>query len=101
MKIIAPPNITLPNGIIASFAQFIQNDILSDVQFGRDFEHLQVAYRIHNAVAQPKLVDSPFTIELTDSDHQLLKSVMMKPTNGYQPTMAIHLMPFFQAVINT
>jgi len=92
MKIIAPPDIKLPNGITASFISFIQNDILSDVQFGRDFEHLQVAYRIHKAVAQP-------TIELTNSDHQILKSVMQKPTNGYQPTMAIHLMPFFNAIL--
>jgi hypothetical protein len=95
MQIVIPPDITLPDKQTVSFKQFLVNSILTDKQFGRNLQTLQAAHRIHQATSTSKEF-----IELSEADHELLVAVIRQPTNGYNPTTAIHLMPFFNAVID-
>lgn len=95
MKIQIPPDIVLPDKQVVKFVDFLCNSILTDRQFGQNLKTLQAAAHIHQACQLNKEF-----IELSDDDHKLLVEIVAQPTNGYNPVIAIHLMPFFQAVID-
>lgn len=95
MKIQIPPDIILPDKTMVKFSDFLCNSILTDRQFGANLKALQAAAHIHHACQ----TNNQF-IELSDDDYRLLSDIMAQPTNGYNPVIAIHLMPFFEAVIH-
>lgn len=80
---------------MVKFVDFLCNSILTDRQFGQNLKTLQSAHHIYQACQSNKEF-----IELSDDDHKLLAEIVAQPTNGYNPVVSIHLMPFFQAVID-
>lgn len=92
MLISPPPPIKLPTGQEVTFHSFLTNSLLTDARFGQDLEHLFIASRIEQAA-----LHNP--CQLAQKDYDFLVEVMQKPQSGYNAQIAIHLIPFFQAIL--
>ena len=93
MRTIETPNpIKLSDSLTLSFQQFIEENILQDIQFGKTFDSLFIAAQIKEAVHKTP-------IQVSEEAWVLLCQIIKYPTNGYQPKFAIHLIPFMQAVL--
>ena len=93
MKITIPQPITLSDGKIMTFQEFVNDILLSDNQFGVKFSDLQIAHQI-----KTKIANATDRVDLEQPQYQKLLQVMESPTKGYNPIGAMQLMPFFEAI---
>lgn len=94
MKNITPQEpIKLSDSLTLTFKQFVVDNLLMDAQFGKDFDSLSKANDIKQAFN-----NNP--IQLSDEAHELLCQVVKNPSNGYQPKLALPVIPFMLAILN-
>lgn len=91
---------TLPDGteLTVSFGRdFIVRTLLANQAWGADMQEIFAAASIRGAFVDAKAGDTPAIAK----DHlQKLQERMRKPSVPYNPTTAVFLLPFFDAVLN-
>jgi hypothetical protein len=96
VKYVEPIQIKFPDRTESfTFSRFINDLVLTDKKIGANFQTISAGQRIQ-AVSN-KSLDGYYVFE--SSDWNILKEIVELPSNGYNPVVAINLIPFMKAIL--
>ena len=76
------------------FKEWLCDSVLMDARFGKTFQDLTLAEDL-----KKKIEKSNGEIEFSDMEWRALIAAINEPTGGYNPRMALQLMPFMRLML--
>jgi hypothetical protein len=76
------------------FVDFVRKSVLADSKFGLGIESIYLALEIRKALDGKMPGDE---VELSKTHVDKVIEILKAPAGGFQPLLAIHLTPFFEA----
>ncbi len=90
-----------PTQMTVTFKSFLCGTLLRDTKFGKTVATVISAAAIRTAIESPKIYNNGYTfIAIEGADYDILKAVLEAPETGYNPVIAIQIVPFFRAILD-
>lgn len=80
-----------------SIFRFLKMFILSDQKWGRGWEALRSAGKVHDLFQHAEVGT---IVAMEDADHKLLLDVMNSPSAPFLPRLLVNCLPFFELLAN-
>lgn len=75
---------------------FVRRFVLADQSWGKEMDRIYMAMDLRSTFHGRVPGD---VVELSKDEHEAICEVVRKPGKGYSPALAIHFVPWFQAVL--
>lgn len=85
---------------VITFKGFVCGTLLKDPRFGKTVAAVISGAGIRTAIEAALSGSGEAVIPLDGEDYELLKNVLEAPESGYNPEVAIQLIPFFRAILD-